>query len=395
MKALDPVIQVYLKESREMLRDKRVRFAAFVMPFVVILLMFSMIGTMEASIGKNVKRKICLVANSNRLLTNLLVASPQLSTEIIPDEATGIDMIKKGKAKLVVSIGPNNPNGQTPIKQLFDPKEDTSQIAKAAVEQTLKGFVDSHEKEVLAAHGISEAQVKPIAFVDQPVRVGEGTGAGSFVVSLLPYMLMLFTFTGGMNMAGDMVAGEKEKSTLETLLISPVPRIKIVLGKFLAMGTICLASGLSAILALAVASKMGSSGTDLMFKGGLGLTPSVLFVILLLLLPLVAFFSASLVAISSYARNTREAQTYLSVLLLVVLIPAMFSQVIGLTDYANALWVNFVPVLDTAANIRAALLGKTSWVGTGITILEGIVLAAIALRVAVHLFNREQVLDRV
>ncbi len=393
MKAPDPILQVYLKEIREMLRDRRVRFSAFVMPFVVIFMMFTMFGAIASSAGKDVKHKVFVVASSSPLSAQL-TQSPQLETQVLPNEATGIDMIKNGKAKLVVEIGSGVPDEQTPVKLLFDPKEETSQIAKAAVESSLQQYNDKFEDSALAAHGLKKAQVKPISFVDVPVRVGEGAGAGSFVVGLLPYLLMLFSFTGGMNMAGDMVAGEKEKSTLETLLITPVPRIKIVLGKFFAMASICLASGLSAILALALAANMHTSGAELMFSGGLGLTPKALLVLIILILPLVAFFSGALVAVSSYARNIREAQTYLSVVLLLVLLPAMFSQVIGLTEYANATWINFVPVLDTAANIRASLLGKTSWTGVGITVTEGIVLAAIMLRLAVYLFNREQVLDR-
>jgi len=144
-----------------------------------------------------------------------------------------------------------------------------------------------------------------------------------------------------------------------------------------------------------LASVLKLSGTKEMFQGGFGVTPVAAGTIILVLLPLVAFFASILIAISSYAKNPREAQTYLAIVNFIVIMPAIFSQVIGLTDLGNKLWINCVPVLNTANNIRAALLGKTDWVAVGITVAVSAVLAAIAIKVAVTLFNREQVLVRV
>ena len=132
-----------------------------------------------------------------------------------------------------------------------------------------------------------------------------------------------------------------------------------------------------------------------MFKDGFGVTPLAVATIILLLLPLVAMFGSVLIAISSYARNPREAQTYLALVNFVVILPAVFSQVIGLTDLASKLWINAVPVLNSANNIRNALLGKTDWLGVAITFGVSTVLAGIAIWAAVYLFNREEVLIRV
>jgi ABC-type Na+ efflux pump permease subunit len=75
--------------------------------------------------------------------------------------------------------------------------------------------------------------------------------------------------------------------------------------------------------------------------------------------------------------------------------PAIFSQVIGLTDFANARWLGFVPVLNAASCIRNALLGRPDWALFGITVATSLVLAAAALAIAVRLFEREEVLARI
>ena len=102
-----------------------------------------------------------------------------------------------------------------------------------------------------------------------------------------------------------------------------------------------------------------------------------------------------LIAVSTYARNSREAQTYLALINIVVLLPAVFSQVIGLTDFGTKLWINAVPILNTANNIRNALLGRTEFLPIAITVAVSTILAVIALWIAVALFNREEVLTRV
>jgi sodium transport system permease protein len=214
-------------------------------------------------------------------------------------------------------------------------------------------------------------------------------------VGLLPYMIVIWAFYGAMGIAGDMVAGEKEKSTLETLLITPVSRTHIVLGKLMALSTISLLSSLSSLIGIILFATIKPPGSAEMFKAGLGVTPASALVIIALMVPMAAVFSSLLIGVSSYAKNSREAQQYLSQISFIVIMPAVFSQFIGLTDYGSKRWVDFVPILNTANNIRLSLLGKADLTGIFITIGVSLLLALVALRISVMLFNREEVLVRV
>ncbi|HTQ10083.1 MAG TPA: hypothetical protein VMI31_08445, partial [Fimbriimonadaceae bacterium] len=131
------------------------------------------------------------------------------------------------------------------------------------------------------------------------------------------------------------------------------------------------------------------------FPNGLGLNAGQLGTMLIVLIPTVAFFAGMLIAVSAFAKNTREAQSSMALISLVVLMPALLGNIIGLTDLASNWWIRLIPVLNTSVTLRESLQGKPDPLGIALTVGVGLVLAAIGLRVAVHLFNREQVLTRV
>jgi sodium transport system permease protein len=390
---MSPILQVFRKEIREIVRDKRVRNAATIMPLFVVALMMSLFGFMGNVVNKDAKRKVHVVTSTSPLLAKLR-QSKNLEIVEIPSEEAGVKLIQEGKARLVAVLNPPK-NGQEQITLRFDPKEDGAQIAKGAFQAAFAQEIKARLVSTLASAGLDPAKLSPIAFDEKPVQVGEGTGAGGLLVGFLPYLLVLFTFTGGVALAADLVAGEKERSTLETLLIAPVRRTEVVLGKFLALATVCIVAAISGLIGFALSAAMKTPGSELVFKSGLGLTPGGAALTFLILLPLAATFAGVLIAVSSYARNSREAQTYLGMLNLVVMIPAVFSQIIGLTDMASAPWLPFVPILGAAAGIRSILLGKA----TAIAILGpfgvGVVLATVSILAAIRLFHRENVLLRI
>ncbi len=390
---MNPILWVFNKEMREIVRDKRVRNAATLMPLFIVALMMSLFGFIGSIAAKDAKRKIHVVATNSPLMKELKKAKNLEIVEVksIPE---GIELIHDGKARLLASFSPPK-DGIEHVVLRFDPKEDSAQIAKGAFMAAFAPQIQARLAVTLAGAGLRPEQLSPIAFDERPIRVGEGDGASGLLVGLLPYLLVLFTFTGGVALAADLVAGEKERSTLETLLIAPVHRTQVVLGKFLALCVVCVAAAVSGLLGFVVSAAIKTKGSDLVFKSGLGLTPMGAVEVFLILLPLAATFAGLLVAISTYARNSREAQTYLGLMNLVVMIPAVFSQIIGLTDIGSAVWLPFVPILGAAAGIRAILLGKATALAIAGPVAVGVVLAGLALFAAIRLFHREAVLLRV
>ncbi len=386
-------LKVTRKELKEMFRDRRVRMA-FLMPIFMVFMMIQLFGFIEGAATTAKLQTLYLVKSTNPAAAGLKTKNSPIIE--IGSVSEGEAMIRSGKAGIVLELGPT-PTSEHPqqvITAYFDPQKDTSQIALAGVDQLIRQQSRVALISTLRQHGIPEVAADPIQLKTHEVKVGT-QGAGQIIVSLLPYMIVLFSFTGGASLSSDMVAGEKEKNTLETLLISPVSRTEIVLGKFLALATVCFGGCLTALLGLALAGASQAGSKSEMFKGGFGISPVSGLTILVLMVPLVAFFASILIAISSYAKNSREAQTYLALVNIVVILPAVFSQVIGFTDLGTKLWINFIPILNTANNIRNALLGRTDVLAVAITVGTSLVIAGIAIRVAIWLFNREEVLTRV
>ncbi len=391
---MNPISWVYKKELREMLRDKRTRGAALFGPIFLMIFFICGFGSVIGGLSKKENLKIHFVTSSNPMLDEM--RKNKVNLVEIPSIAEGEKLIKDGKATVVLDFGPlpSKVGDQQRIDAYFDPKSQKAQVIIAGIEADSSKTNKVVLETFLKSHNLPASAAESVKVQRKEVKIGED-GAGDFIVGMLPYLIVIWAFYGGFSLAGDLVAGEKEKATLETLLISPVKRTQIVLGKFLALSTVCLASSLASVLGLVLVSVLKLPGSDFMLKDGIGITPTSGLITLIVLLPTVAMFASLLLAFSAYAKNNREAQSYIGLASFVVVIPAAFSQLIGLTDAGSQNWVNFVPVLNTANNIRNALLGKPDWMGTGITVLVSGLIAAVLIGFVIKLFGREEVLTRV
>jgi len=390
-------LKVTRKELREVFRDKRIRNAAFIVPAFVVMFMLSLFGFLGETLGKKENQRIHVVHGDNSLVKGLKQAKVQIVPLASVEE--GQKLIRDGKANLVLDFDPDfdarlKSTRQAHIKGYFDDKESKGQIALSIVGKMVSEINKTTVKAVLQARQVDASMAEPIAIQEQPMKIGQ-SNVSDLLVTILPYLITVYAFFGGLATGTDLVAGEKEKNTLETLLISPLKRSDIAIGKFLALAVVCLAGSLSALMGVIIAGSSGLSLFHTVFPHGLGLGASQIAAIIITLIPTVAFFASLLLAVSTMARNSREAQQFLAIVNLVVLLPAIFSQFIGFTDLASARWIDFVPVLNTSVTLRQALQGKLDPVGLAITIGVSIVLATIGIRIAVRLFNREQVLVRV
>ena len=381
------------------MRDKRARSAALFGPFFSVALSLLLFGIVGSSVKTASQPTIHLagpISARNPLVETLKKAG--FPTKAVPDVAAGEELLRKGDARIVLSF-PRDPvealraGGSAAIEARFDPNEQRSQIALAAVEKVASTLNVGLVREAFRATGANPDAATPL--VVRPREVTLSGKTNDLLVSLVPYLVVIWAFYGGFSMASDIVAGEKERQTLETLLVTPVSRRAVALGKLAALVLLCVVSALMAVAALGLFAAINLPITRAVFAQGLSITPGAILVAVVAVVPLAAMFGAVLLALSTFARNTREAQTYLAQASVVVLIPAVFSQIIGLTDAASARWVYAVPVLNVSAVIRAALLGRFVVADILLTVGVSLALAAVALVVAVRLFGREGVLPRI
>ncbi|MBS1714415.1 MAG: ABC transporter permease [Armatimonadetes bacterium] len=394
---MNRIMTVFRKELREMFRDKRVRSGAFVMPVFMIVLFVQIFGLIEDKVSRPQTPKLAIVDPGIDSVAKTLSGDKSGQTTLVKTREEGVRLVERGKAKLLVEFGPdfekNVTEGRAKITATYDPTEPLSGMALGAFQEKIKRANDARLREVLSSHDVDPSMAEPIRVTVKETSRPKGLG-GSSMVNLLPYFIVIWAFYGGMSIVSDLVAGEKERGTMETLLVSPVRRREVALGKYLALALVCLLSSLTAVVGIVLVgvTKFGYAGR--LFPTGLSISFASLAAMTLTLLPLVLLMAGILISVSAAAKNMREAQTYLTLVSFIVIMPAVFSQIIGFTDMQNALWVKLVPVLGSAVSLKEALLAKTDWPGLFAGMAVCGVLAAVFLAFSVSQFERESIVSR-
>ena len=214
--------------------------------------------------------------------------------------------------------------------------------------------------------------------------------AANLIGGFLPYMLIAFDFLGGIYPAIDLGAGEKERNTLETLLLSPRSRLEIALGKFLVILTTALVAALLGLASIAVSIKLIlPPAAEEVFQFQIGLLPGILAA--LLAVPPSAAFAGMFLAISIYARSFKEAQNYLAPLQFLFILPALAPMIPGIEmSYKLAA----IPLVNVSMLAKDLLKGDVHFGYYAVTMLSCGLFAAICILFAVWQFSREKVLFR-
>jgi sodium transport system permease protein len=259
----------------------------------------------------------------------------------------------------------------------------------------LRPVLDQYEQELLRARfealGLSTDATEAVA-VNEVNLASEKAQVAQQIGGLLPYMFLIFCFTGAMYPTLDMGAGEKERGTLETLLTAPVGRYQFLVGKTLTATLAGLFAALVSILSI-----MGSVWfiedipQSILDAATSILTPSVVAILLSLLVPLTIFFAAAQLSLSFYAKSFKEAQSMVSPLLIAVIFPAFIGLLPGFSlNTTTAL----IPVLNVALATKDALAGTLGMGHLVLVYASLLTLAAASLGVCMFVIRSERVLFR-
>ena len=272
--------------------------------------------------------------------------------------------------------------------------------------EKLTGAVETFQKSLVRARieraGLGPGVLTPIRLETRDASTPAERASGS-LGWLIPFFVMIWTLTGGQMVAIDATAGEKERGTLEALLVAPVRRAEVVVGKFLATLTFGLSAasvaligflGSGWLLSVAFGGRLsGSAGGIAQGLGGtLQVRPGELLALLVSALLLAALVAALLIAITLFARSFKEAQSYVAPLALVLVLPVVslqFSDFFGSSPvvYALPAFGTLLLMNDTVKGAFELQLAVWAW---GSSLL----FAALLLWFALRSFRREDVLFR-
>ena len=317
--------------------------------------------------------------NANLLLDNKELSKPSDGTQ--KSESTSeSDCVKK-------SCTPSMPV----IKMYYDSTELKSKIAIRHLEKLIENYKEQVVEGRFKELNISPTITNPFTVETENVAPNEKI-AGREIGFMIPFIMIIICFLGAMYPAIDLAAGEKERGTLETLLVSPALRSEFIIGKYLVVMLSGMTSALLAMISMTVSfneiigrvmPELGDMGIAIRFD--------TLILMVLVILPLSGIFAGALLSLSVFARSFKEAQSYISVLNMVVIMPAIISFIPGIEmDYTLAL----IPVANASLLLNEAFMGNIQWGYALVAAISSLFFAGLSLVFAKYWFEREAVLFR-
>ena len=413
---------IFRREVRDQFRDRRTLFMVFVLPILLYPVVGLGILQFSAALEQKPRRIVVVGAEHLPASPRLLVPggdgfSPDLFDN--PAEAAKLRVtvaepgsiwdkpqasqvaVRGGEADAIVIVPADvksrlakDGSAKIPIDYLST--DEGSQLTYFRVREILARWNETIVRGRLAKDHKTADYVEPVRASGSDLATRAEAG-GNIWAKIFPFLLVIMSLTGAFYPSVDLCAGEKERGTMETLLISPASRTEIVVGKFL---TVVLASMTTAVLNLAsmgltglqIARRMGSMAGE----GAIPMiapTPTAAFWIVVLLVPLSVFFSAICLALAVMAKSMKEGQYYMTPLYMVSmpLILLTLAPGIELTTFTS-----MIPITGVGLLLKTLLQGDYALARQffPLVLAPMVIYGFVALRWAVDQFNREDVLFR-
>ena len=208
-----------------------------------------------------------------------------------------------------------------------------------------------------------------------------------YIISMmLPFLLILFLFTGAMAICSESIAGEKERGTIATLLITPAKRSYIVLGKIISLGITGLASSLVSFLGL-ILSLPSLMGTSFDFSA-YGATTIIL--ILLLIVVTVLMFTTILTIVSTFAKSVKEATSYSTPIMIVVMLVGLSNFMT--TSVVGSSLVYLIPIYNVMQCLVSIFSLSVDYINFTICIVSNVIYIALGVFLLTKMFNNEKII---
>jgi sodium transport system permease protein len=404
-----PIALIYRKELKEALRDRRTLVVMVLLPLclypLIAIGVAQWVGAQQGARGRQVSRVgisggqtgnwavLREALQSNDRLRPAPIAQSRADGLITVAEAAAA--IQTDRADLVLRLR-GDPlaaaadHAPATVELVSDGTFDRSRLASKRVERILRQIKSDLLQARLADQGLTPNFLDPLLIARQSVA-SEGQRSAHYLGQVLPLVLILMVLLGAFYPAIDLMAGEKERGTLETLLTLPVPRITIIAGKFLAVATIACITGLLNLGSIGLTLALGLRPLLERVDSGLQVPWTAVALTAVAIVPTALFFSAIMIAVAALARTFKEAQTLLTPVYLVCMVPALLLQLPGLE---LTTLTSILPAVNIGLLTRCLIQGQVQPWLLLLTMLSTLLYALIALQIAARIYNSERLLFR-
>jgi sodium transport system permease protein len=383
---------VLAKECRDNVRDKRTILASFSMallgPALFVGLMSLVLNTTLGESREAFRLAVVGAEHAPALMEHLSQYNIELAPVALSDARAAV---RDDREALVLVIDPDYPErfrAGEPVSVAL--VYDSSRMGSARrnfgrAQQMIAQYARKLGVLRIQLRGVDPGLLAPVQVTE--VDTASPAARALTILSMLPYLLVLVVFMGGFYLAIDATAGEREHGSLEPLLSQPISRTALVLGKiaaasaFSAISTILFLVSLSLSVPFVPLHRIGMS---------LSIDAATCLAMFGVSLPLIAMGAALLTVVASFAKSYKEAQTYLSIVILVPTMPIIITQ---LLDFKPSAALMLVPSLSQATLVTSLIKGEPlSWAHLGISVGATSALSLLLGWLAVSLYKRERIL---
>lgn len=350
------ILTVFWKEVRENIRDRRTVMNTLLTGPLMAPLIFVLLinGIVSRELDRAEKPLPVPVIGAERA-PNLVEALKQNGIIVKQAIADPERAVREQEADLVLRIPQTyveswSKGEPAQVELIYDESQRDAQGSVSRLRAILDAYAQRTTTMRVLARGLSPTILRPLVVADRDQSTAQARGGMMF--SMLPYFFILGAFVGGMALAIDTTAGERERQSLEPLFANPVARSKILLGKLGATGAFALTTLLLSIIAFSFAGQF-------MPTEKLGMTlsigPHFALLTLVTMVPLVFLISTLQTLAAAFARTFREAQTYLSLLMFVPAVPTLLMSVF---PFKTETWMYAVPLVGQQVTITRLMRGE-------------------------------------
>ena len=401
--------EVFNKELARIFKDRKMVFSVFILPVVIMIgimsIMSTMISTMENDIDSH--KSVVYIANGSDSFRTFLQDKElnyninEIATE---KEIKGVkSKILNGEADILIEFPKEFDNAISnykvgdlvpQIRTYYNPSEDYSSAAHSEIAQ---GLLEEYRMQLLGNRvgNLEQIAVFTVDSDNKGMIIQDADKAsGKALGMMLPYFITILLFAGAMGIGTDMIAGEKERGTMSSLLVTPIKRSSIVLGKVFSLMTISGMSSLVYVVAMAIfmpltMKSFTGGGADAGFKLSFSISQIVMLAVLLIAL---AFLYSTIIALFSvFAKTVKEASTYVMPAYMVVL-------VVGIMTMFNAgetpMYAYLIPVYNSSMAFKGILTQEITAFQYGMTLGITLLVGTILTGVIVKAFESEKVMSQ-
>jgi sodium transport system permease protein len=388
-KILNGILTVFAKETQDNLRDRRSLGLAFLYPLlgpVLLGVLMAVTGTLtKASPAADAPLAVAHPERAPALIAHFSASG----IRVITVEGDAAQAVRTGRHAVVVAVPEDftallTGEQTARVDILTDSSKLSSLLASTRAVEAVAGFSKGESERRLARHGLTLSAATPVE--TRSVNLASRTEFGDLFLYMIPPFLMFSIFIGGVYLAIDSTAGERERGSLEPLLVNPLPRGGFMLGKYLAalfytlLAVIVQVAAFKVMFVLVGDAPGAERRLPLIAMAGL---VGVAF-------PLAMLAVAIQVIIATVSKSFKEAQTYLGLLPLVPAIPGLALIFLPLQPAA---WMMALPTFGQTLLFNQILRGETpSLAHAAIAAATSFLLAALMLKLAAKLYEREDLI---